>query len=349
MPVSHAILGPALAAALAPGISLEDRFQTALGNAPGAAAAVPRNGMRDILDEYRNAPTFVLVSRRADGILGIDAAVPALRLIWLPTLTVPAPAVDTAVETVLRACAAWLGGSRPTITSWRTQVIRRLYWKTAWCYAAQIWRWAANTAIGLNNIAGDATSALEPVPPGFAAVNLNPYANAVDYTPSAAAVLYRGDNRSPLQMWAANGFQPRNLDTDVYYPWFAGNSMADTISATNQQALAVNASSVGGAMVVGAVPAWLDALVHPAGPMPANYYRGFVYELGNLGAAQSVRVVTEIAGREEVYLAIPRACFTRWWVVRFQDKRTFGPFAFAAGFPAPLVAPQWSGAPRQLA
>ena len=346
MPVNALVLQAALAHAHGNNVSRRARFDAAVGLRHGIAvgfgpAVYHRDPMRDALDEYINAPTSCMTNRWADDIQGIDAAVRNLRATWHRS-NAPSPAAEQAVEALLRACAAWLGGVRPYITSWRDAPVRRVYWKTAYLFACHLTRLQAHADVIANNMAGQATSAAAVAVAAYAAVpTLNPFSHA-DFTASAppaggaVGALLRGSRFSPAAVLANGGFVPQNLNNlDLYSPWFEGNALDDTTSATVQQQLAVNAHWQGGPTVVVNPPAWVPGLM-----APADTFRGFVYEFGNLAGRQSVRVTSEPAGVEEIYLSVPHQCITRWWVVRWGDKRTIGPFVFPPAAMAPVVTPE---------
>jgi hypothetical protein len=146
---------------------------------------------------------------------------------------------------------------------------------------------------------------------------------------------------------AAAGFIPMNLTNRwLYEPWFAGNSTAGTISTTTTQSLAIDAP--GAAKALGYKfdpnpPTWLAGFI---GVQQAGL-RGYVYAFGNIGVREAMRVSSQTAGVEEVYLAIPNAAISEWWVV-LGDRRTVGPVTYPPAVNAPIGVPNVSLAAGQL-
>lgn len=314
-------------------------------------------GMQQILTDFMAFSAVPGAFRRLAGIRTLDTAVANLRRSWPVAAAAAFPVwmnVDPHVEAVLRASRAWLdaGHSRGGAVQ-RAPAVRTLYWKVAWSYCSAHYAEDACTTIGHNGLV-NATSAREIALPNSAFGNWYEFPNGAIFTHRAppagvgAAPLLRGDTRSPTQLLAVPvcaGFGAQHIGHFAnYQPWFNGNANTDTISTTNDQALAIQAGPAA------------RALGNPVGPMPpgfANFTgnnapRGYVYEL-NVGARTGIEVLNSPPYRESVFLTIPRNCITRWWVVR-ADRHTHGPHVYHP-LPAGPVdgSVGWSAAPSVLA
>ncbi len=310
-----------------------------------------RIGMAQILNNYFQDSINCLANRRADGLAPIDQAAHALTAAW-PGAGPLSALIDARVTAVLNACSSWLTNRRFLgfrVTGWREAAIAALYWQTAWCYSCDNYARRAILAIGVNNGLNVATTATEPVP--VAQLIGNPYQFAGSgYAHQNVPGLLRGDSRGPDTIAnVSNGFQPRTVIYGAYQPWFDGHNTA-TPSTTNDQQLAINAAKAAagpGGSPAGILPAWLNGVLTGLAPLGANR-RGFVYELGNLGALNSTRLLAAPLGREHIFLAIPPAAITRWWVV-LSNSHTVGPFPFPAAALAPAMGVAYSGNPNVLA
>jgi hypothetical protein len=244
---------------------------------------------------------------------------------------------------LLAACAAWLAGRRVfgmRVTGWRETAIETLYWQVAWAYTSDHYRRQARAQIAADAAAGNVTTTLAPMPPGAAGGNPFQFAASgyVHQPTGPLGVLVRGSTRSPQSIHAGGGFYPVNLAGRwTFEPYFDGSSTGDTPNATIHPDLAIEACSF--AHAVGAtrdtnVAPWMTTAW-------GTGERGYVYELGNLPAnTMCTRVAEQVAGREVIFLGIPAAMITRWWVV-MANRTTFGPFVF----PAPAAAPAAIGGP----
>lgn len=307
-------------------------------------------GMVNILNDFNTNSYNCFANRKLDGLGDIDRAVAAVRTAWANVgVGIVAP-VHLPVENLLVACRSWLENRKVfglRVTGWREAPINELYWQAAWSYSSLLYMIRAQTTINGNNIAGVATTVADPGAAGYAG---NPYqfmnSGYSHHALLAPARLVRGDTRGPLSIQAASGFQAMHLNNLANYsPWFSGNANHDTISITTDEAIAIDAGPAAhalGATPEGALPPWLaGALGH------GTVRRGYVYEFANIGNLNSTRMSTEPIGREHIFLGIPNACITNWWVVR-GDRQTYGPIPY----PPPPVAPPgagWSGVARQLA
>jgi hypothetical protein len=154
-----------------------------------------------------------------------------------------------------------------------------------------------------------------------------------------------------MSILAANGFQPLLTGRWTYAPWFDGNATGGTSSVTTQEDLAIEAGPAAHGTHTnspeGNLPAWLDAAIQAVAGVGYPARRGYVYEFGGLGNAVSTRVQEGAVGREQVFLALPAAIITNWWVV-LMNRRTVGPFPFPPGAAAPVAGVGLSAA-RQLA
>jgi hypothetical protein len=321
------VLNPALQAA---------HLQSINGRADCARA-----GMVEALNQFRADSYRCARSRWVDGLGDIDAAVTPLATNWAIQHGA-GPTNEGIAITLLKACSAWLVNRQQSCFSMngcREPSIRVLYWKAAWCYSCDNYAQRSFATVRVNNLAGNATGLNEPVT--TVAQGGNPYSVGYVFTP-VANPLYRGDSRGPISIQTANGFQGRNVgNLAAFSPWFAGNAMGDTISTTANPPLAINSAKtahLNGGSPIGTLPAWLNAAIAGAWTEHGNpsQVRGFVYEFGNFVNAQSTRLSTEPAGKEEVFLGLPNNTIQQWWAV-LHSGHTVGPFPFPAAAMAPLV------------
>jgi hypothetical protein len=318
--IAPAVWNPALLVARMQ--SRDDRFDSAVA------------GMTDIIDDFFQESARCWASRRADMLTPIDNAARAVRAGWVGWGGAGL-ASDAAVTTLLNACTTWIAAHQfrgIQFTHWRASHIKKLYWQTAWCYAADHYVQQAMATVAANNALGNATLTTDPVPMVAAVGNPYQFAPLSGYAhrPTGARTL-RGDTRGPDAI-AIAGFQARHLANRWQYkPFFARDAVA-TPSTTTDEALATEAPAAAHALGSpwGAAPNWLlptlGALGVNVGPA-----RGFVYEL-NVANLTSTLLVGRPVGLEHVFLGIPVPLITNWWVVT-GNRRTVGPFPF------PPVAP----------
>jgi hypothetical protein len=308
-----------------------------------------RAGMLGVIQDWMvNSPQFG-ANRVADGLRPIDTAVNMLRQNWVGQGRA-GPANEGAATAILNACSAWLVGRKlgsMRVTAWREKAIQELYWRVAWAYTCDHYAGRALAQISVNTPAGQPTTMIAPMPAGTPGGNPFQFGNSgyAHHPVSAITVLYRGDTRSPTTIQAAGGFLPRNGAVRAnYQPFFDGSNTGDTPGFTIDPALAIDAGPA--ALATGnARDASIDAWVAQVGNGAS---RAFVYELGNLPpGTMCTRAEEQHVGREVIFLAIPDAMITRWWIVH-GDRSTSGPFAFPApNMPAAAAAQQ--SVPRQLA
>jgi len=332
--IAQADWAPAIAAARATPPSRTERFDAAMLR------------MEGVIDAYfRESSQNPILSRRADGLSGIDAAARALRNGWRGW-NGAGVASDAAVTAVFRACRAWLASRQicgMRITGWREPHIRPLYWRVAWCYSTDNYvrqahaTTAANNANGLVTLVTDPVAAIAPVgnPYGFLPISR--------YTHEAIpGRVVRGDTRSPETILNQGGFQPlHGADPWQYTPFFDGNAVG-TISVSNDIPLAIQAGAAARALrnPIDPPSAWLAAL------MGTEPVRGYVYEF-NIGAALTTRLDNAPTGLEHIVLSLPPATILQWWVV-ISGRRTMGPFPFPPVDPGPLAAAPNTSAANQL-
>ncbi|WP_444844001.1 hypothetical protein [Duganella caerulea] len=305
-----------------------------------------KGGMLGALQNWEtNSPNFG-ANRRADGLAPIDTACATLKLNWRRQGGAGMGTNDATTTTLLNACAQWLADRKilcMRVTGWREKAITELYWQVAWAYVSDRYVQDALALLGTNNAAGAVTSIIAPT--AAHAPGGNPYdflnsGYAHQTVTSLNTTLVRGDMRSPVTILAQGGLMPQHLlNRWEYIPFFDGSTGGDTPGLTTDRHLAINA--VGGAKGLGYhLDDTMDAWVATLGRGDA---RGFVYELGNLpGATSCMRVQEQVPGREVIFLAIPHAMISQWWVVH-GDNTTSGPFPF----PAPAVPPPNPGGPSQ--
>ncbi len=296
-------------------------------------------GMNVILARYTAAAGAA--GRLTGGFERIGPLVTALARAWR-TGAASTGASDAAVEQVLSVAQECLkkmvaDKSNPAIKP----AVQALCWQLAWAYSTDYYRTRAAAVAAGNTIGGTATTMAEVVLSNHAYGNPYHFTNAgFTYTPKGPGdFLYRGENRSPLDLWEAGGFTGRYIGSADYLPWFNGASNGCTISFTtlayvptslNAGGKAAGINS-GGKFNLARAPVWLAAKIaalRPPGPdFPAmnNKMRGYAYEVAP--AKPSMRLTEQAAGTEECYLGVPCACITRFWVM-LNDGHVAGPFPF---------------------
>lgn len=300
--------------------------------------------MVQVLTNYLMTSAGMLYPRPLDGMRALDVAATQLRTEWH---TNEPARFEPCIATLLDACVAWLADPTRHGFARREVSIRTLYWQVAWAYLCKLYAWHAWDRLEPNNDAHVTTSAVAlPLPPKGSPYHFpgTPYLREVH------PLVYRGDTRGPVAIRASNGFQPKNLASRHNYgPWFDGHATGDTISMTNSDRLAINATGAAkatgaarqreGGTNEGEVPAWLNQLV------PSR--KGWVYEVAPGPGIEAIVLGNE--RRELVYLAIPVQRVVRWWAV-LQNNTTFGPFTYAdIDNGGPLGVPMGSGEAYQLA
>lgn len=271
-------------------------------------------GLVHALNEFETQSKVDGRVRSFDGLNAIDTAVANLKS-WRISGAVT-PLTQDAVAALLSACADWLRRTNTNPT--RHAAVSTLYWKVAWAYSSARFVLAAQRAIAAHQ-SGPATSLVDPP-----LNNLefgNPYEVGTDYVKvHPAPLVYRGDSRSPQEIRTANGFVAPNVaNADQFQPWWDGHSVGGTQSATADIALAFNAATASSGKGL-PPPAWLLQLVTPK----TKTIRGYVYEM-KVGGSTGLIMAPE--PREISYLAIPRTCLTRFWVIT-KDQSSLGPFIF---------------------
>jgi hypothetical protein len=297
-------------------------------------------GMTVVLNRYTTAAGAA--GRLAGGFERIGPLVTALARAWRKGAAATG-ASDAAVEQVLSVAQECLkktvaDNTNPAIKP----AVQALCWQLAWAYSTDYYRVQATQVSANRTIGGTATTMAE-------VVNANhEYGNPYDFVNSGfsytargpADFLYRGETRSPQDLWEAGGFTGRYLGTAQYDPWFNGASNGCTISFTSLAHVptSLNAGGKAGETNSGCkfnlarAPVWLAAKIAALRPPDPdmedrfrNKMRGYTYEVAP--AKPSMRLTEQAAGTEECYLGVPRACITRFWVL-LNDGYVAGPFPF---------------------
>ncbi|MQA42560.1 hypothetical protein [Rugamonas aquatica] len=308
----------------------------------GTLVNLANAGMVELLNGWRGMSQRFGAHRKLDGLGPIDTAVDALRLAWPSTQLLPA-GVEAMTETLLVACAGWQRSRREgclPITGWREAAIAQLYWKVAWCYVCATYSRLASAKITqmVGTVAGTVTLATPTdIYPDCYDPCLFPGSGLRRYTKAPGTRLFRGDSRAPWIIAEAGGFKPRNYanaDADRFRPWFHGHNM-ETPSTSTDLKVAINAAKGAQSQELapeGRIPRWMMQFVRRSnsGPNAREIYScTFVYELGEMPTATvGASVSTDVTGEEVVFLAIPDAVISRWWIIQHDDS-TIGPFSFA--------------------
>jgi len=299
-----------------------------------ARAECARQGMVGVLDTFMSESARTFANRKADGLNPIDSAVAALKGAWDVEGGAGAK-TGLKVQALLKACADWRDerkflGAR--VTGWRAPSVKKLYWQVAWSYSCDNYAKKARLLALACKESGQLVCTKDPVASTDALGNPYDYVGASGYAHpkwQRRPPLLRGDTRGPSVINEAGGFLPRDVESAAAYkPWFAGHSTGHTISTTEQETLAIDACPAAKAKKIatkpGNLPAWVNVELI-----------GFVYELGGLENSHATHRQRDSVGLEHIFIAIPKSCITRWWVV-MPDRRTIGPVPF----PVPTEMPE---------
>jgi hypothetical protein len=272
-------------------------------------------------------------------------------------------ACDAAVEAVLSVAQACLKQSVANVPPPAIKpAVQALCWQLAWTYSTDYYRSVAAQRARANTVAG-ITTTMDAV-----LDRNNPYGNPYHYSNSGYTytamaptdLLYRGETRSPRDLFTAGGFTGRYIGTAEYQPWFNGASNGCTISFTSRDKVSTSLNAGGKAAERNSgvrcdpagAPPWLATVIElrRSGAMAANRIRGYVYEVAP--AAPAMRLTAQPAGAEECYLGVPASRILQFWVL-LGDNHTVGPFPFdddiISGAAAPMGAGAISAQARELA
>jgi hypothetical protein len=124
-------------------------------------------GMLRVLEEFETESVKFGASRTIDGLTKIDSALARLKQDWR-TCGANAESktdMDSHMEDLLSACISWIADKPILLGASREDSIRNLYWKTAWCYASDLYAALAKKCISANNSKGVPTSVFDPEDP----------------------------------------------------------------------------------------------------------------------------------------------------------------------------------------